>query len=119
MTVQFTNPRTGQVKSVKLGWSWSLFFSASFIGLPLFLQGLSIWGAVMASLWVLGFVIPNNSGIFILSVIGIGLSIVLGLKGNEMIAKNYLKYGWRFTNPENEIVKVAKRQWGIETEPLL
>jgi hypothetical protein len=113
MKVQFNNPRTGQVKSVKLGWNWGLFLSGALIGVPLFLQGLCFWGAVMASLWALGFVIANGTGTFILSLIGMGLSIFLGLKGNEMIAKNYLKYGWKFANHENDIVKIAKEQWGI------
>lgn len=116
MKVQFNNPRTGQVKSVKLGWSWSLFLSGGLIGLPLFLQGLCIWGDVMASLWALGFIIPDGVGTFMLSVIGIGLSIFLGLKGNEILAKNYLKYGWKFVDPENDIVKIAKKHWGIRTE---
>ena len=60
---------------------------------------------------LLGFVISNGTGRFILSLIGMGLSIFLGLKGNDMIAKNYLKYGWEFVNPDNNIVKIAKRQW--------
>ena len=77
MKVQFNNPRTGQVKSVKLGWSWSLFLSGGLIGLPLFLQGLCIWGAVMASLWALGFIIPDGVGTFMLSVIGIGLTHII------------------------------------------
>jgi hypothetical protein len=70
----------------------------------------------MASLWAVGLVIANDTGTFILSIIGVGLSIFLGLKGNEMIAKNYLKYGWSFANPENEMVKIAQKQWGVETE---
>jgi hypothetical protein len=119
MMIQFNNPRTGQVKSVRLGWSWSLFLSGGFVGIPLFLQGLSIWGAMMATLWGLGFAISNDTVTFMLSVMGVVLSIFLGLKGNEMIAKNYLKYGWQFANSESEIVKVAKKQWGIESEPRL
>ena len=116
MKVKFNNSRTGQVKSVKLGWSWSLFLSGGLMGIPLFLQGLSLWGAVMASLWALGFIIPDGNGTLILTVIGIALSIFLGLKGNEILAKNYLKYGWKFVDPEDDIVKIAKRQWRITTE---
>lgn len=116
MKVKFNNPRTGQIKSVKFGWNWGLFLSGGLVGVPLFLQGLSIWGAVMVSLWVIDFVIPDGMGTVILAVIGIGLSIFLGLKGNEMIAKNYLKYGWKFVNPEHDIAKIAKEQWGIKTE---
>jgi hypothetical protein len=54
---------------------------------------------------LLGFVISNGTGTFILSLIGMMLSIFLGVKGNQMIAKNYLKYGWKFVNPNNNIVK--------------
>lgn len=116
MKVQFSNPRTGQIKSVKVGWNWGLFLSGGFIGLPLFLSGLCTWGAVMASLWVFSFIILDGLGTVILSVIGIGLSIFFGVKGNEMIAKRYLMHGWQFVNPENDIVKIAKKQWGIKTE---
>jgi hypothetical protein len=115
MKVQFNNPRTGQVKSVKVGWNWSLFMSGSLIGLPLFLRGLSIWGSVIVSLWVFSFIISDGIGTVILSVIGIALSIFLGVKGNEMIAKNYLKQGWKLVNPESDIVNIAKKQWRLET----
>ncbi len=70
----------------------------------------------MVSLWVFSFIFSDGIGTVILSVIGIGVSIFLGVKGNEMIAKNYLKHGWELVNPEDNIVKIAKEQWGIETE---
>lgn len=70
----------------------------------------------MVSLWALGLVISHGIGTAILSVIGMGLSIFLGVKGNEMIAKNYLKHGWEFVDPESPIVTIAKEQWRITTE---
>jgi hypothetical protein len=116
MKVKFNNPRTGQIKSVKVGWNWGFFMAGSLIGLPLFWSGFSLWGSVMVSLWVLGLVISHGMGRVILSAIGMGLSIFLGVKGNEMIAKNYLKLGWEFADPESDTVKIAKEQWGITTE---
>jgi hypothetical protein len=116
MKVQFSNPRTGQVKSVKVGWNWVLFLSGGFIGLPLFLHGLCIWGAVMASLWIFSFIILDGMASVILSGIGIGLSIYLGAKGSEIIAKKYLLHGWRLDNPESDTAKFAQNQWGIKTE---
>jgi hypothetical protein len=116
MKVKFNNPRTGQIKSVKVGWNWGLFFSGSLIGLPLFWNGLSAWGSVMVSLWALGLVISHGLGTIILSVIGMGLSIYLGVKGNEMIAKNYLKHGWEFVDPESTVVRIAKEEWALKTE---
>jgi hypothetical protein len=74
------------------------------------------WGSLMASLWVFGFIISDDTGTLILSILGIGLSIFFGAKGNEMIAKNYLKHGWEFISPENAMVRIAKKQWRIETK---
>jgi hypothetical protein len=116
MKVKFNNPRTGQIKSVKVGWNWALFMSGSLIGLPLFWNGLPAWGSVMVSLWALGLIISHGTGTVILTVIGMGLSIFLGVNGNEMIAKNYLQQGWEFADPESTTVKIAKEQWGLETE---
>jgi hypothetical protein len=116
MKVQFSNPRTGQVKSVKVGWNWGLFLSGGFIGLPLFLNGLCMWGAVMASLWIFSFIIMDGTASVILSGIGVGLCIYLGARGSEIIAKKYLMHGWRWLNPESDTVNFAKNQWGLNTE---
>ncbi len=70
----------------------------------------------MVSLWALGLAISHGTGRAILSVIGMALSIFLGVKGNELIAKNYLKQGWEFVDPESSMVKIAKEQWGITAE---
>jgi hypothetical protein len=115
MKVKLRNPRTGQIKTVKVGWNWGLFLSGSLMGLPLFIRGLCLWGSLMASLWVFGFIISDDTGTLILSILGIGLSIFFGAKGNEMIAKNYLKHGWEFVSPETAMVRIAKKQWQIET----
>lgn len=42
----FRNPRTGELREVKVGWSWTLFFFSGLFGLPLFLRGLHVWGAL-------------------------------------------------------------------------
>ncbi len=49
----------------------------------------------------------------LLNLVFIGLQIWLGIKGNEMTAKNYLELGWHFTNPNSDEVKFAKGKWGI------
>ncbi|MFZ3033752.1 MAG: hypothetical protein WA138_07055, partial [Parvibaculum sp.] len=48
----FKNSKTGELKQVKIGWSWTLFFFSSLFGLPLFLRRLYVWGAVELILWV-------------------------------------------------------------------
>ena len=44
MEVLFQHPATADIRAVKIGWSWQLFFLSSFLGLPLFFRGLHTWG---------------------------------------------------------------------------
>lgn len=121
MNVTMVNPSTGEGKEVKIGWSWILFLFSSFLGIPLFLRKLYVWGGVMLILWLVYIIAPSimsteeeSVGLFVvLNLIFLGLSIWLGLKGNEMTAKNYLELGWKFSNPESDEVKFAKNKWGI------
>jgi hypothetical protein len=45
--------------------------------------------------------------------VGLGLAVWLGVKGNEMTAKNYLEQGWTFAEPQSDAVKFAQEKWGI------
>lgn len=119
MRVAMRNPKTGEIKEVKVGWSWTLFFFSGFFGLPLFLRGLHIWGAIFLVLWVVNLattVVTGDAGALIsvtLFVVFLGLEIFLGIKGNEMTAKNYLENDWTFVDPNSEITNMAKMRWGI------
>jgi hypothetical protein len=119
MRVPFKNPRTGELKEVKVGWSWTLFFFAGLFGLPLFLRKLYTWGFVFLALWVvnlLGPAMAGQSGAFIpfmMFFIFLGLEIWLGIKGNELTAKNYLDQGWDFAEPQSQADTYARGKWGI------
>ena len=67
MQVVMKNPRTGQLRDVKIGWSWTLFLFSHFFGLPLFLRKLNMWGCVFLVLTAisvgLGFVFPSAAGL--------------------------------------------------------
>jgi hypothetical protein len=53
-------------------------------------------------------------GVYIfISAVFLGLQIFMGIKGNEMTAKNYLESGWVFSEPDSEQVKIAKARWGF------
>ena len=126
MSVRVTlkNEKTGELKQVKVGWSWILFLFSGLFGLPLFLRRLYVWGGVFLILWVANiYFIPSvesgSEGEIIFAsismiVIFLCLQIWLGIKGNEMTAKNYLENGWIFSNLENDDVKFAKQKWRIE-----
>lgn len=121
MKVAMTNPKTGEVKEVKVGWSWILFLFSGFFGLPLFLRKLHVWGGIFLILWIVYIIAPSIMqneeealGLMILlNLVFLGLQIWLGIKGNEMTAKNYLELGWNFINPDSDEVKFAKGKWGI------
>ena len=118
------NPRTGEQRTVKIGWSWTLFLFAGFLGLPLFLRKLYAWGGVFLVLWVVNFFIqsvsfedPDEARV---TKIGFGLMYLalecwIGAKGNEMTAKNYLDQGWVFSHPDSESTRLARQRWSLTT----
>lgn len=119
--VTFRNPRNNDLTQVKVGWSWTLLFFSSFFGLPLFLRKLNVWGTVLLLIWAASLIVPRMTSsaveqaalLLIFSVIEVGLSIWLAIKGNEITAKNYLDLGWQILDPPGDIVSHAKSKWGI------
>jgi hypothetical protein len=121
MHVVMRNTKTGELREVGTGWSWVLFLFSSVLGLPLFLRRLNVWGFVFLALWAVGIIAPSLPAddddalglVLVLFLIGNGMSIWLGIKGNEMTAKNYLENGWEFAKPDDDVTKMAKAKWGI------
>jgi len=119
--VTLKNPNSGDIKQVKVGWSWTLFLFSAFFGLPLFLRKLHTIGFIFLALWLLNFVISSFIqsseealiSYLILQAIFLGLIIWMGIKGNELTAKNLLEKGWTFSNVDSDEVKFAKGKWGV------
>lgn len=116
--VGFKNPKTGEVKHVKCGFSWTLFFWAGLLGLPLFLRKLNTLAIIVLVLWAMSLLVgPFGMNSKVLQVIMIctsmGFQIWLGYKGNELTAKNYLEHDWIIAEPNSEFTKIALRQWGL------
>ena len=124
MKVKLKNPKTGQVKSVELGWSWILFLFGDFFGIPLFFRGLYIWGALVLVILFLDIIINRGTDAIcvdtlcksrvsptgtIFNLIYLGLSIFFGVKGNEMTVRKYIAKDWQVVDlEEDEIVKNLK-----------
>ncbi len=121
MHIRLKNPNTGEIKQIKVGFSWILLFFSAFLGLPLFLRRLYVWGGVFLTLWAVNLLGPaiasspqNGAAIqLIMFFVLLGLSIWAGIKGNEMTAKNLLEHGWQFAEPESDSVKFAKIRWRL------
>jgi hypothetical protein len=119
--IPFRNPQTDEIRTVKVGWSWTLFFFSNLFGLPLFLRRLPKWGLLFLGIAILGNILQvmlaPNSLLFSLSGTYIGLAIWMGLKGNEITAKAYLDKGWVFAKPESNAAEFARSKWNI-AEPV-
>lgn len=111
--VRLKNEKTGELKDIKVGFSWTLFFFSGFLGIPLFLRKLNSWGTVFLILWAIYLITFGTEFMVIISLISLVLSGWLAIKGNEMTAKAYLEHNWVFANPESDETKYAKGKWGM------
>jgi hypothetical protein len=120
--VAFRNPRTGQIKEVKVGWSWTLFFFAGVLGFPLFLRKLNAWGLLFLALWAVNALcqclmtdpVMKSAALLGYGAILIALKVWIAKRGNQLTAENYLDSGWEFVDPQSEGAKYAKAKWWPE-----
>jgi hypothetical protein len=120
--VAFRNPRTGQIKQVKVGWSWTLFFFAGVLGIPLFLRKLNAWGGLFLALWIVNVlcqilatdVMTKSAALWSHAVILLVLRVWIARHGNRLTAESYLDAGWEFVDPQGESAKYARASWWPE-----
>lgn len=121
MKAVLKNPRTGELRKIKVGFSWVLFLLSSLVGIPLFLRRLYLLGALMivvniASSSIMNSAAEANSGPGVLLGLGIQIAylLYLGIKGNELTAKSLLDKGWVFAKPDSPEAQQAAARWSIE-----
>lgn len=124
MNVKLRNERSGGLMEIKVGWSWALFLFSGFLGIPLFLRKLNMWGAMMLTIcilsWVLN-VISHSSDrmlqadilLLIVNIAQLSLMIFFGIKGNELTAKNLLENGWVFSDKDDQATTYARTVWAL------
>lgn len=101
MSISLQYPGTGQVKVFDQGWSWSCFFGATVLGVPLFKRGLMVWGAAMLVFDIATFIVGwiNTDAATTLyswfGVIGMAASVFFGFRANAMAAEHALARGWQ------------------------
>lgn len=101
--IPFKNPQTDEVRTVKVGWSWTLFFFTNFFGVPYFIRRLPRWGFLFLATSIIGNVFQVALGaqpiLLLLSAGYLAIAIGMGLKGNEITAKAYLEKGLGLCQP--------------------
>jgi hypothetical protein len=104
MSISLEYPGTGQVKILDEGWSWSCFFGATVLGIPLFKRDLMVWGAAMLVLDVSTLIvdwIDTDAAASLygwLALIGLAASVFFGFRGNAMAAQHAVARGWQHTD---------------------
>lgn len=114
MKVTFTNRATGDVRRVKVGFSWVLLFFGTIFGVPFFLRGMKSWGlAVLAvNLALLGADAAFRLG-HQLSFVTIWLSGFFGWRGNAETARYYLSKGYVAGPVDDELARRVEKKWGL------
>jgi len=113
--VQLRNERTGEIKTIKVGWSWVLFLFSGVFGLPLFARRLYHYGAVMAGLSLATAVASEvDTSLYVFLLLSqLIASVQFGRKGNELTAKHYLENGWSWAEPDADTTEFAKQKWAL------
>jgi hypothetical protein len=102
MSVTLRHPRTGEVRIIPEGWSWSCCIGCGILGLPLFRRGLQAWGSLMVVFNVIATTVvfvPTERAATLdewLTAIGIGLCVFFGARANRMALDRYLALGWKY-----------------------
>ena len=117
----FIDPETEEIRQVKIGFNWVLLLFSCAFGIPLFLRKLHGWACVFLALELIGWAlnVMSSSGqiiwvpAFIVHVTILCLSLWMGLRGNELTAKNYLKLGWVLQNPTSKASIKAQKIWNL------
>lgn len=124
----------GECVKAQVGFSWSLLLLSTFFGLPLLSRRLWGWAVVMFALStveIFGIVRRLTALMQVVDISQIETamrtsflddavenallvcSVILAFKGNEWTVRNLLKKGWRFVNPDDELVRKAAAKWRL------
>ncbi|HXP12270.1 MAG TPA: hypothetical protein VN795_01300 [Stellaceae bacterium] len=114
-------PGGGKLKWIRVGFAWDLFVLSPLLGIPLFLRKLHQWGAAMLALLLLWFVLgtllgdqTKNLAGLILAAVFILVDLFLGLYGNRLTARAYLRHGWIVDHPDYAATRKVMKRWKLE-----
>ena len=116
--VPFKNPATGEVKTVKVGFSWVMFFFSPLFGLPFFMRGLPSLGArlmlgTVGAPIFLGTIRSFTEGVTLAVVAALTSMVLFGFIGNKVTAQHYLKKGWSFAEPNGAATAEGCKRWRL------
>lgn len=123
--VTFQHPKTGELKQIKVGFSWTLFFFATALGIPLFIRKLTGLGFLALIICLANAILPeldaDRDVRRLLSVLtfnaAFGMNAWMAITGNEKTAKRLLEGGWVFAHPQSPEANLARQKWRLPEHP--
>lgn len=124
--VTFQHPKTGDLKQVKVGISWALFFFATALGIPLFMRKLVGLGFLALAICLVNAIVPELEADRdikrLLSILTLnaafGMNVWMAITGNEKTAKRLLERGWVLANPQSPEANLARQKWKLPNLPV-
>jgi hypothetical protein len=110
--IVFRNIASGEVKTVKEGWSWTLSLFGTILGIPLWMRKVYPQAATLVVWDILCVVLPESYD-WMVTIFGLAICVLLGLRGNKMTAEYYLKHGWELADPDAEDTIRAMQNWAL------
>jgi hypothetical protein len=114
-------PGGGKLKWIRVGFAWDLFVLSPLLGIPLFLRRLPQWGAAMLALLLVWFVLGSLLGGQPRWIAGVAVAVAsfliqlfLGLYGNRLTARSYLRHGWTVDHPDYAATRKVVARWKLK-----
>jgi len=114
-------PGGGKLKWIRVGFAWDLFVLSPLLGIPLFLRRLPQWGAAMLGLLLVWFVLGSLLGGQPRWIAGVAVAVAsfliqlfLGLYGNRLTARSYLRHGWTVDHPDYAATRKVVARWKLK-----
>ena len=114
-------PGGGKLKWIRVGFAWDLFVLSPLLGIPLFLRRLPQWGAAMLALLLIWFVLGSLLGGQPRWIAGVAVAVAsfliqlfLGLYGNRLTARSYLRHGWTVDHPDYAATRKVVARWKLK-----
>jgi hypothetical protein len=120
VSVKLRNQKTGEIKTLKVGFSWMMFLLAPTLGIGLFMRRLYLYGGIVVAVQIanilMSFIPTIESSTWFekyCQALAIGMCMTFGLQGNALTAVHYLKNGWEWADPTSDDTAFAKKKWKI------
>lgn len=115
LMIPFKKTKSGEIKRVKLGISWTTFFF-NYLGIVFFLRGVWSWGVIsliINAIYALVALSLESTESHMVAYVAVFINTWIAVKSNEWTAKFYLNHGYEAYEPESDETRLAYSVWSL------